>query len=64
MKTLPAIGILIIVLLALSGYVSSSPKEHAQTTRASSTEQHPDAHVSYYEEHLIAMGIQATRSLR
>jgi hypothetical protein len=52
-----AIGLLIAVLLVVSGYVSSSPKEAAQTTRAASTERHPDAHVSYYKEHLIAIGI-------
>ena len=52
-----AIGLLIAVLLVVSGYVSSSPKEASQTTRPSSTERHPDAHVSYYKEHLIAIGI-------
>ncbi len=54
----PAIGILIVALLVVSGYVSSSPKEEMRVTRAASTGLHPDAHVSYYEAHLIAIGIK------
>jgi hypothetical protein len=57
MKTLPALGILVLMLLVVSGYVSSSPNEETEAFRAASPG-HLDPHLGYYEEHLIRMGIE------
>jgi len=54
MNRLPIVGILILMLLVISGYVSSSE----ETPVIRSTEQHLDPHVGYYEQHLINMGIE------
>ena len=58
MDKLPIIGILILMLLVISGYVSSSPSEDTQLIIAESTGRHLDPHVTYYEDHLITMGIE------
>ena len=60
MDKLPVIGILVLMLLVINGYVSSSPGEEAQAKGAANAE-HLDPHVSYYEQHLILMGIENTR---
>lgn len=56
MNRLPIIGIFILMLLVISGYVSSS--EETPVIGGESTERHLDPHVSYYEQHLINMGIE------
>ena len=61
MKRLPTIGILIVTLLVVSGYVSSSPNEEPQVMLAGSAVRHLDPHLDYYEEHLIRMGIEQRR---
>ena len=52
------VGILVLMLFVISGYVASSPAEDAQSIRAANTGPHPDPHVNYYLEHLTAMGIE------
>ena len=49
------LGILILMLLVVSGYVSS---DETQAIRTESAARHVDPHLNYYEEHLIAMGIR------
>ena len=56
MNSLPIIGIFVLMLLVISGYVSSS--EETPAMGGESMEQHPDPHVSYYKQHLINMGIE------
>jgi len=58
MNRLFIIGILILMHLVLSGYVSSSPNEVVEEVCAEGTGRYLDAHLSYYEEHLITMGIE------
>jgi hypothetical protein len=55
MNTLPILGILILMLLVVSGYVSS---DETQAIPVESAARHVDPHLNYYEEHLIAMGIE------
>ncbi len=55
MNKLPIIGILVLMLLVVSGYVSS---EETQVVQADSSVQHLDPHLAYYEKHLDAMGIE------
>ena len=50
---IPVIGLLVLMLLVVSGYVAS---EETQAPRAESTV-HVDPHVNYYQEHLARMGI-------
>jgi len=61
MDRLPVVGILVLMLFVISGYVSSSPGEEAPVIGVADIEQHLDPHVSYYEQHLIRMGIEKTR---
>jgi hypothetical protein len=55
MKTLPILGILILMLLVVSGYVSSDETQGLSTESAA---RYVDPHLNYYEEHLSAMGIE------
>ena len=55
MSKLPIIGIFVLMLLVISGYVSSNEETQAIPTAA--TGQHLDPHLNYYEQHLIAMGV-------
>ena len=58
MNILPVIGILILMLLVISGYVSTSANEDTQATRAQAPPWHGDPHLNYYEEHLTKMGVE------
>ena len=55
MNKLPVVGILVLMLLVISGYVSS---EETQVNATTSAVRHLDPHLNYYEQHLIAMGIE------
>lgn len=55
MSKLPIIGILVLMLLVVSGYVSS---EETPTLQADTSVQHLDPHLNYYEKHLAALGIE------
>jgi hypothetical protein len=59
MKKLPFIGIAVLLLLVLSGYVSSHEK--TQVVRADGVEHYADRHLNYYEAHLIAIGVRQPR---
>jgi regulator of protease activity HflC (stomatin/prohibitin superfamily) len=61
MNRLPILGIFILMLLVISGYVSSSPAEEPQVVRLESAGRYVDPHLNYYEQHLIAMGIERRR---
>jgi hypothetical protein len=54
MNKLPIVGILVLMLLVVSGYVSS---EETPVIQADSSVQHLDPHLTYYDRHLVAMGI-------
>ena len=60
MNKLPIIGILLLMLLVISGYVSSMPadEEEVQVARAETSREYLDPHVKYYEEHLIRIGLE------
>ena len=55
MKSLPIMGILILMLLVISGYGAS---EDTQALPAERATWHADPHVYHYQEHLIKMGIE------
>ena len=57
MSKLPIAGIIILMLLVVSGYVASEPADTADETTAERVVVSPDSHVNYYERHLIAMGV-------
>lgn len=60
MNKLPIVGILVLMLLVVSGYVSS---EETQPAADSSATQYLDPHLAYYEKHLAAMGIERSTPL-
>jgi hypothetical protein len=57
---LPVIGIVILMLLVIARYVSSS--DETPVLRADTTGQYLDPHLNHYEQHLIAMGIEQRRN--
>jgi len=57
MSKLPIAGILILMLLVVSGYVASEPTDMSDEARAEDTVRSMDPHVNYYEQYLLAMGI-------
>ena len=54
MSKLPIVGILVLMLLIVGGYVSS---EETQAARVETTAQYADPHLNYYEEHLARIGL-------
>ena len=60
MNKLPIVGILVLMLLVVSGYVSS---EETQTVADNAATQYLDPHLGYYEKHLVAMGIERSAFL-
>ena len=57
MNRLPIAGLLILMLLVVSGYVSSGTSV-ANDAVATPTVAHLDPHVGYYQQHLAAMGVR------
>jgi hypothetical protein len=57
MNKLPIAGILVLMLLVVSGYVASEPAEIADEARADDAILSLDPHVNYYRQHLIAMDL-------
>ena len=56
MSKLPVAGILILMLLVVSGYVASEPAASPDEARTDAVLS-ADPHVNYYEQHLAAMRI-------
>lgn len=57
MNKLPVAGILILMLLIVSGYVSSEPTDMADEARNEAPVVSVDPHVNYYEQYLAAAGL-------
>jgi hypothetical protein len=57
MSKLPIAGIVILMLLVVSGYVASEPADIADEVRADDAVLSLDPHVNYYRQHVIAMEI-------
>ena len=57
MSKLPIAGILILMLLVVSGYVSSEPTDIADQAQNEAPVVSADPHVNYYEQYLIAAGL-------
>ena len=56
MNKLPIAGIVVLMLLVVSGYVASEPAEISQA-RADDAVLSLDPHVNYYRQHVNAMEI-------
>ena len=54
MSKLPIAGILVLMLLVVSGYVASEPAEMTDA-RADTAVLSLDPHVNYYRQHVIAL---------
>jgi len=57
MSKLPIAGILVLMLLVVSGYVASEPTEMADDVRADGAIISVDPHVNYYRQHVIALEV-------
>jgi len=60
MSKLPIAGILVLMLLIVSGYVASEPAEMADEALADNVVLSLDPHVNYYQQHLLTL--ETTRS--
>ena len=56
MSKLPIAGILILMLLVVSGYVSSEPTDISNGVANGGPVVSADPHVNYYAQYLISMG--------
>jgi hypothetical protein len=54
MSKLPIAGIVVLMLLVVSGYVASEPAERVHEARADAVLS-LDPHVNYYRQHVISM---------
>jgi hypothetical protein len=57
MSKLPVAGILILILLVVSGYVSSEPTDLADEVANEGPVVSIDPHVNYYARYLISMEV-------
>jgi hypothetical protein len=57
MSKLPIAGILVLMLLIVSGYVASEPSEMADEALADSAVPSLDPHVNYYQQYMLALKI-------
>ena len=57
MSKLPIAGILVLMLLIVSGYVASEPAEMADEALADSAVPSLDPHVNYYQQYLLTLDI-------
>ena len=55
MSKLPIAGILVLMLLIVSGYVASEPTEMADEALAETAVLSLDPHVNYYQQHLLTL---------
>ncbi len=61
MSKLPIAGILVLMLLIVSGYVASEPADMPDEVRADNAVLSLDPHVNYYRQHLLAMEVAPAR---
>jgi len=53
-----SIFVLLVLGLVTTGYVSSNPRHEAEATPVQPAERYAqDAHLTYYEQHLVNLGI-------
>ena len=57
MSKLPIVGIVVLMLLVVSGYVASEPADIVDEARADEAVLSLDPHVNYYRQHVISMEI-------
>lgn len=57
MSKLPVAGILILMLLVVSGYVASEPTDAADEARNAAPMVSLDPHVNYYAQYLTALEV-------
>ena len=58
MSKLPIAGILVLMLLVVSGYVASEPADVPDEVRADDAIVSLDPHVNYYRQYLTSMEVE------